>query len=86
MPSVPMLMPSLMATVLTSIGVPPAARMPAATSAASSRWLKLQGIVPTQQCATMTSGFCRSSLVKPTDLSCDRAGARPGPSTRMRLR
>ena len=31
MPSVPMVMPSLMAMVLNSMGVPPAARMPRAT-------------------------------------------------------
>ena len=86
MPSVPMLMPSLIEIVFTSIGVPPAARMPAETSAASSRWLKLHGIVPIQECATMTSGLRRSSLVKPTDLSCERAAARPGPSTRVWLR
>ena len=86
MPSVPMEMPSLMETVLTSMGVPPAARMPAETSAASWRWLKLQGMVPIQEWATMTRGFLRSSLVKPTDLSWERAAARPGPSTRTWLR
>ena len=55
-PSVPIAIPSLMETVLTSIGVPPASRMPRITSAASSRWLKLHGIVPIQLCATITSG------------------------------
>jgi hypothetical protein len=35
MPSVPVVMASLMATVLTSIGVPPAARMPSITRWAS---------------------------------------------------
>ena len=39
MPCVPIEMPSLMETVLTSIGVPPAARTPAMTCCASSRWL-----------------------------------------------
>ena len=63
MPSVPMEMPSLMEMVFTSIGVPPAARMPAITRCARSRWLKLQGIVPIHSCATMTSGLRRSSLV-----------------------
>ncbi len=36
-PSVPIVMPSLIETVLNSIGVPPAARMPSLTFAASSR-------------------------------------------------
>ncbi len=39
MPSVPMVMPSLMAMVLNSIGVPPAARMPSLTWTARSRSL-----------------------------------------------
>ena len=38
-PSVPIAMPSLMETVLISMGVPPASRIPRITSAASSRWL-----------------------------------------------
>ena len=86
MPWVPIEMPSLIATVLTSIGVPPAARTPAMTCCASSRWLKLQGMVPIQLCATITSGRCRSSLESPTDLRYERAGARSGPSTTVRLR
>ena len=52
MPSVPVVMPSLIETVLISSGVPPAERMPSITWAASSRWLRLQGMVPIQQCAT----------------------------------
>jgi hypothetical protein len=36
-PSVPIVMPSEIETVLNSIGVPPAARMPSLTWAASSR-------------------------------------------------
>ena len=47
-PSVPIVTPSLMAIVLNSIGVPPAARMPSLTCSASSRWLMLQGIVSIQ--------------------------------------
>ena len=61
-------MPSLIAIVFTSIGVPPAARTPVITCCASSRWLKLQGMVPIQLWATITSGFFKSSLLKPTDL------------------
>ena len=38
-PSVPIETPSLTETVLNSIGVPPAARMPALTCSASRRWL-----------------------------------------------
>ena len=39
MPSVPIETPSLTAIVLNSIGVPPAARMPALTCSARRRWL-----------------------------------------------
>ena len=49
MPSVPVVMASLMAMVLTSMGVPPAARTPSITFCASCRWFQLQGIVPIQQ-------------------------------------
>ncbi len=45
MPEVPIVMPSEIAIVLSSIGVPPAARMPSLTFAASTRLLKLHGIV-----------------------------------------
>ena len=39
-------------TVLNSIGVPPAARMPSLTNSARRRWLKLQGIVSIHCVAT----------------------------------
>ena len=39
MPSVPIETPSLTEIVLNSIGVPPAARIPALTASASRRWL-----------------------------------------------
>ena len=45
MPLVPIVMPSEIAIVLNSIGVPPAARMPSLTLAASARRWKLHGIV-----------------------------------------
>jgi len=61
MPSVPMVMPSLTATVLNSMGVPPAARTPSLMRAASWRRLKLHGIVSVQVLAIPTIGFCRSS-------------------------
>jgi len=48
MPSVPMEMPSDMAMVLNSTGVPPAARMPALTCSASARRCTLQGVTSVQ--------------------------------------
>ena len=65
MPSVPIVMPSLMATVLNSIGVPPAARTPSLTFAASSRRLKLHGIVSIQVLAMPMIGLRRASSLKP---------------------
>ena len=65
MPSVPIVMPSEMEIVFTSIGVPPVARTPSVAQTASWRWLKLQGMVPTQACATPTMGFSRSVWLKP---------------------
>ena len=71
--------------MLNSIGVPPAARMPALTRWASSRWLKLQGMVSIQVVATPTIGRARSSSVKPIAFSIARAGARSGPSVSAAL-
>ena len=68
MPSVPMLMPSETAMVLNSSGVPPAARIPFFTCSESRRRWKLQGIASVQVLATATSGFCRSSSVRPIAL------------------
>ena len=82
MPSVPIETPSETETVLNSIGVPPASRMPCLTNSASRRWLKLQGIVSIHVVATPTSGLARSSSVNPMALSIARAGARSGPSVR----
>ena len=48
MPVVPIETPSETAIVLNSIGVAPASRMPRLTSCASSRWLRLHGIVSIQ--------------------------------------
>ena len=62
MPSVPIVMPSLMAMVLNSIGVPPALRTPSATFAASRRRLKLHGMVPIQVFAMPMIGFCEVFL------------------------
>src|ERR1700736_187630 len=85
MPSVPIETPSETAMVLTSIGVPPAARMPAFTYSASRRWLKLQGMVSIQLCPTPISGFRRSSRVKPIARSMARAPARSSPSVNRAL-
>jgi hypothetical protein len=56
MPSVPIETPSETATVLNSIGVPPAARIPRFTCCASSRWFQLHGIVSIQVVATPMMG------------------------------
>ena len=65
MPSVPIVMPSLIAMVLNSIGVPPASRMPRATCSARPRSVKLHGIVPVQVFAIPTIGRSMSRSVKP---------------------
>ncbi len=82
MPSLPIETPSETATVLNSIGVPPAARTPRFTSTASFRWFRLQGIVSIHDVATPISGRARSSSVKPVPFSIARAGARATPSVR----
>src|SRR6476469_8875504 len=85
MPTVPIVTPSEIATVLNSIGVPPAARIPCFTYPASRRWFRLHGIVSIQVVATPISGLARSSSVKPVPLSIARAGARSGPSVMAAL-
>ncbi len=71
-----------MAIVLNSSGVPPAARTPVATWAASSRWPRLQGIVPVQVVAIPTSGLLQSRSSSPIARRCARAPARRGFPTR----
>ena len=85
MPSVPIDTPSETETVLNSSGVPPAARIPRFTRWASARWFRLHGIVSIHVVETPTSGFARSSSVKPTAFSIARAGARSGPSVSAAL-
>ena len=80
MPSTPIVTPSETETVLNSIGVPPASRMPCLTFCASARWLKLHGIVSIHVVATPMNGRAMSSSVKPIALSIARAAARSGPS------
>ena len=84
-PSLPVVMASLMAMVLISIGVPPAARTPCITLAASCRWFQLQGMVPIWQWATPICDRARSSSVKPAPFIIARAAGRCGPSSRARL-
>ena len=84
-PSVPMVMPSVMEMVLTSMGVPPAARTPCITFSASLRWFQLHGIVPIQEWATPICGRARSWSVKPTAFIMARAAARSVPSRSTRL-
>ena len=64
-PLVPIVMPSEIAIVLSSIGVPPAARMPSLTFAASARRWKLHGIVSIHVEATPMIGFASASSSKP---------------------
>ncbi len=68
MPSVPIVMPSEIATVLNSIGVPPAARTPSFTRSASRRRWKLQGIVSVQVLATPMIGPLQGLVVEPDAL------------------
>ena len=86
MPSVPIVSPSLIAMVLNSMGVPPAARMPSFTFADNRRRWKLQGMVSIQVLATPIRGLLRSSSVNPTALNMERAPARDRPSVMLRLR
>ena len=59
-PGVPIVIPSETAIVLNSIGVPPAARTPALTWRARSRWFRLHGIVSVHVVQTPTIGCVRS--------------------------
>src|SRR3954462_262266 len=86
MPLGPIVIPSEIATVLNSIGVPPAARTPSLTFAASARRWKLQGIVSIHVEATPTIGRLRASSSYPMPLRYARAAARGGPSVRARER
>ena len=80
MPSVPIVIPSDIETVLNSKGVPPAARTPALTCSAKVRRWKLQGPISVQVLAMPINGLLRSASVKPTAFIIARAGARLGPS------
>ena len=64
-PLVPIVIPSEIATVLNSIGVPPAARTPSLMCSASPRRWKLQGIASVQVFAIPTVGRLSASSSKP---------------------
>src|SRR6266542_402790 len=84
-PSVPIAMPSEMAIVLHSTGVPPASRIPSFTQRATSRRWTVQGMISIQLWATPTSGRPKSASVYPAPRIIARAGARDGPSSIVRL-
>ena len=75
MPRVPIVIPSEIAIVLNSIGVPPAALMPSLTLAASARRWKLHGIVSIHVLATPMIGL-RERLVVVADALQVRARGR----------
>ena len=64
-PEVPIVMPSEIAMVLSSIGVPPASRMPSFTFCDSARRWKLHGMVSIHVEATPMIGLARASASKP---------------------
>ena len=65
MPWVPIVTPSETATVLNSIGVPPALRTPSFTLSATDLKWKLHGIASIQVFATPMIGLRRSSSPNP---------------------
>src|ERR1043165_115227 len=83
MPGVPMLMPSETVIVPKMIALPPAALAPDSASMASLSMCMLQGVTMLQSDAMPMTGFLKSSSVKPTGRSMDRAPARLGPSLTM---
>src|SRR6266536_2524242 len=80
MPGVPMLMPSETVMVPKMIALPPAAFAPASASRASLSMCMLQGVTMLHVEAMPMMGFLKSSSVKPTGRSIERAPARLGPS------
>ena len=68
-PLEPIVIPSEIAIVLNSIGVPPAALTPSLTFAASARWWKLHGIVSVHVVATPMIGLASASSSKPMPFS-----------------
>ena len=82
MPGVPCDWLSETAIVLNSSGTPPAAVTASGTSAASSRWVRLHGIVPVHVEAMPTTGPSSRSGSMPIARKWARAGERPAPCAR----
>ncbi len=78
-----MLMPSETVIVPKMIALPPAAFAPASASRASWSMCMLQGVTMLQVDAMPTTGFLKSSSLKPTARSMERFGARSEPSSTM---
>ncbi len=76
MPSWPMEMPSLTATVVNSMGNAPAARTPSLHRLASRSRGRLQGVTSFHDEHTPTCALSQSSSVMPMARSMARAGAR----------
>ncbi len=66
MPSLPIEMPSEMVMVLKMIALPPPVLTPCSDSRASLSMCMLQGVTSLQVEAMPTSGFLKSSALKPT--------------------
>ena len=86
MPSCPMEMTSETVIVPNSIGKPPPARTPLATSAATSRRDMLHGVIWLNDDAMPICGFAKSSSSIPRARSMPRLGARSRPWVARRLR
>src|SRR5258708_2310766 len=85
MPSVPIVMPSEILMVLNSSGVQPDFLMPSRTLAARRRRWKLHGPISVQVLAMPIIGLFKSSSVRPMAFNIERAPARSGPSSSVRL-
>src|SRR5581483_2887933 len=70
------------AIVLKTRPTPPAEVTPSTTRSASSRWLRLHGIVPVHVVAIPTMGPASRDGSIPIARKCARAGARDAPLTR----
>ena len=86
MPSCPIEMTSDTVMVPNSIGKPPPARTPLATSPATSRSDILQGVIWLKDDAMPICGLAKSSSSMPRARSIPRLGVRSRPSVARRLR
>src|SRR5581483_8332681 len=76
-------MPSETVMVLNMMDLPPALSTPRPASIASLSMCILHGVTMLHVEAMPTTGFLKSSSLKPTARSIERLGARSGPSTMM---